>query len=55
MKKVDRIANIVKMVEDLDLSATILPNLTRSIQIDAYSSGAQSVYMSDWKRKTRRY
>ncbi len=44
-RQVDTIANVVKSIEELDPSAVVLPNTQRSIQLDIFSCGAQSVYM----------
>jgi len=39
-RKVDQVANIVKMIEEIDPTAKILPNLGRSLQLDRHSCGA---------------
>jgi ABC-type bacteriocin/lantibiotic exporter with double-glycine peptidase domain len=44
-KHADRVANLVKEIEELDPSAKILPNVRRSLQLDLYSCGVQSVYV----------
>lgn len=42
---VDAVANIAKLIEELDPKAKVLPDFQRSLQLDWYSCGAQSVFM----------
>jgi ABC-type bacteriocin/lantibiotic exporter with double-glycine peptidase domain len=44
-QSVDAVANIVKAIEELEPTAKVLPNIERSLQLDWYSCGAQSVFM----------
>jgi len=53
-KQVDQVANIVKMIEELDPNATVLPNIFRSLQLDPFSCGLQSVFviLNYYRKKT---
>ena len=44
-KHADRVANLVKEIEELDPNAVILQGIPRSLQLDLYSCGVQSVYV----------
>jgi len=37
--------NIIKSIEELDPNAVVLPNIVRSLQLDFYSCGVQSVFV----------
>ena len=39
----DSLANVVKLIEEWDSSAIILKGIRRSLQLDRYSCGVQSV------------